>query len=224
MKIADLLTMVRFYLDEEGRDDLPTDALVNPFWTDTRLTLLINRSYAAFREMLSMYDKDYGLTTVAGVVTIPGSTITLPVDFRSVNQLTVNGAVLSHTPMTLLLRRGYNIADTGTPVYYYITGTTVGLWPKATTALPYTLIYTPGIDPTAYHPPADDGETEADYPERDTWLRWVVYDVVAEAMKKDRRHDEAMAFVSYRREVEAGIDRDVSMMNRGTVKSIFGEQ
>lgn len=223
MKIADLLTMVRFYLDEEVAGDLP-NAAINPFWNDTKLTLLINRSYAAFREMLSMYDKDYGLTTVTGSVTIPGSTIALPADFRAVNQLNVNGMVLSHTPMTLLLRRGYNIGDTGTPVYYYITGTALGLWPKTATALPYTLIYTPGIVPTAYHPPAGEYDTELDYPERDTWLRWVVYDVVAEALKKDRRHDEAMAFVSYRREVEAGIDRDVSMMNRGTVKSIFGEQ
>jgi len=223
MKIADLLTMVRFYLDEEGADDLPAGAVVNPFWTDTKLTLLINHSYAAFRDMLTMYDKDYGITTVTGVVTVPASTITLPTDLRSVNQLTVGGNVLYHRPLTLMLRNELDMAETGTPMFYCITGTTATLYPKATSALAYTLVYTPGITPAEYRPPADRGKTEVDYPERDTWLRWVVYDVVSEALKKDRRHDEAMAYLRYRQEVEAGIDRDISIMNRGTVRNIFGE-
>lgn len=223
MKIADLLSLVRFYLDEESEFELPAGAVVNPFWTDTKLTLLINHSYAAFRDMLTMYDKDYGITTVTGVVTVPASTITLPTDLRSVNQLTVGGNVLYHRPLTLMLRNELDMAETGTPMFYCITGTTATLYPKATSALAYTLVYTPGITPAEYHPPADEGETEVDYPERDTWLRWVVYDVVSEALKKDRRHDEAMAYLRYRQEVEAGIDRDISIMNRGTVINIFGE-
>lgn len=222
MKIADLLSQVRFYLDEVP-PELPGGAVTNPFWTDAQLCLLINHSYAAFRDMLTMYDKDYGITTVTGVVTVPASTITLPTDLRSVNQLTVGGNVLYHRPLTLMLRNELDMAETGTPMFYCITGTTATLYPKATSALAYTLVYTPGITPAEYHPPADEGETEADYPERDTWLRWVVYDVVSEALKKDRRHDEAMAYLRYRQEVEAGIDRDISIMNRGTVRNIFGE-
>ena len=222
MKIADLLSQVRFYLDEVS-PELPEGAVTNPFWTDAQLCLLINHSYAAFRDMLTMYDKDYGITTVTGVVTVPASTITLPTDLRSVNQLTVGGNVLYHRPLTLMLRNELDMAETGTPVFYCITGTTATLYPKATSALAYTLVYTPGITPAEYHPPADWGETEVDYPERDTWLRWVVYDVVSEALKKDRRHDEAMAYLRYRQEVEAGIDRDISIMNRGTVRNIFGE-
>ena len=222
MKIADLLSQVRFYLDEVS-PELPEGAVTNPFWTDAQLCLLINQSYAAFRDMLTMYDKDYGITTVTGVVTVPASTITLPTDLRSVNQLTVGGNVLYHRPLTLMLRNELDMAETGTPVFYCITGTTATLYPKATSALAYTLVYTPGITPAEYHPPADGGETEVDYPERDTWLRWVVYDVVSEALKKDRRHDEAMAYLRYRQEVEAGIDRDISIMNRGTVRNIFGE-
>ena len=222
MKIADLLSQVRFYLDEVP-PELPGGAVTNPFWTDAQLRLLINHSYAAFRDMLTMYDKDYGITTVTGVVTVPASTITLPTDLRSVNQLTVGGNVLYHRPLTLMLRNELDMAETGTPMFYCITGTTATLYPKATSALAYTLVYTPGITPAEYHPPADEGETEADYPERDTWLRWVVYDVVSEALKKDRRHDEAMAYLRYRQEVEAGIDRDISIMNRGTVRNIFGE-
>ena len=222
MKIADLLSLVRFYLDEVS-PELPEGAVTNPFWTDAQLCLLINHSYAAFRDMLTMYDKDYGITTVTGVVTVPASTITLPTDLRSVNQLTVGGNVLYHRPLTLMLRNELDMAETGTPMFYCITGTTATLYPKATSALAYTLVYTPGITPAEYHPPADEGETEADYPERDTWLRWVVYDVVSEALKKDRRHDEAMAYLRYRQEVEAGIDRDISIMNRGTVRNIFGE-
>ncbi len=222
MKIADLLSLVRFYLDEVS-PELPEGAVTNPFWTDAQLCLLINHSYAAFRDMLTMYDKDYGITTVTGVVTVPASTITLPTDLRSVNQLTVGGNVLYHRPLTLMLRNELDMAETGTPTFYCITGTTATLYPKATSALAYTLVYTPGITPAEYHPPADEGETEADYPERDTWLRWVVYDVVSEALKKDRRHDEAMAYLRYRQEVEAGIDRDISIMNRGTVRNIFGE-
>ncbi len=222
MKIADLLSQVRFYLDEVS-PELPEGAVTNPFWTDAQLCLLINHSYAAFRDMLTMYDKDYGITTVTGVVTVPASTITLPTDLRSVNQLTVGGNVLYHRPLTLMLRNELDMAETGTPMFYCITGTTATLYPKATSALAYTLVYTPGITPAEYHPPADEGETEADYPERDTWLRWVVYDVVSEALKKDRRHDEAMAYLRYRQEVEAGIDRDISIMNRGTVRNIFGE-
>ena len=222
MKIADLLSQVRFYLDEVS-PELPEGAVTNPFWTDAQLCLLINHSYAAFRDMLTMYDKDYGITTVTGVVTVPASTITLPTDLRSVNQLTVGGNVLYHRPLTLMLRNELDMAETGTPVFYCITGTTATLYPKATSALAYTLVYTPGITPAEYRPPADEGETEVDYPERDTWLRWVVYDVVSEALKKDRRHDEAMAYLRYRQEVEAGIDRDISIMNRGTVRNIFGE-
>ena len=223
MKIADLLSQVRFYLDEVS-PELPEGAVTNPFWTDAQLCLLINHSYAAFRDMLTMYDKDYGITTVTGVVTVPASTITLPTDLRSVNQLTVGGNVLYHRPLTLMLRNELDMAETGTPMFYCITGTTATLYPKATSALAYTLVYTPGITPAEYHPPADEGETEeVDYPERDTWLRWVVYDVVSEALKKDRRHDEAMAYLRYRQEVEAGIDRDISIMNRGTVRNIFGE-
>ena len=241
MKIADLLSLVRFYLDEESEVELPAGAVEHPYWNDTKLTLLINHSYAAFRDMLTMYDKDYGITTVTGVVTVPASTITLPTDLRSVNQLTVGGNVLYHRPLTLMLRNELDMAETGTPMFYCITGTTATLYPKATSALAYTLVYTPGITPAEYHalaytlvyppgippeeyhPPADEGETEVDYPERDTWLRWVVYDVVSEALKKDRRHDEAMAYLRYRQEVEAGIDRDISIMNRGTVRNIFGE-
>ena len=222
MKIADLLSQVRFYLDEVS-PELPEGAVANPFWTDDQLCLLINHSYAAFRDMLTMYDKDYGITTVTGVVTVPASTITLPTDLRSVNQLTVGGNVLYHRPLTLMLRNELDMAETGTPMFYCITGTTATLYPKATSALAYTLVYTPGITPAEYRPPADEGETEVDYPERDTWLRWVVYDVVSEALKKDRRHDEAMAYLRYRQEVEAGIDRDISIMNRGTVRNIFGE-
>ena len=222
MKIADLLSQVRFYLDEVS-PELPEGAVTNPFWTDAQLFLLINHSYAAFRDMLTMYDKDYGITTVTGVVTVPASTITLPTDLRSVNQLTVGGNVLYHRPLTLMLRNELDMAETGTPMFYCITGTTATLYPKATSALAYTLVYTPGITPAEYRPPADEGETEVDYPERDTWLRWVVYDVVSEALKKDRRHDEAMAYLRYRQEVEAGIDRDISIMNRGTVRNIFGE-
>ena len=222
MKIADLLSQVRFYLDEVS-PELPEGAVTNPFWTDAQLCLLINHSYAAFRDMLTMYDKDYGITTVTGVVTVPASTITLPTDLRSVNQLTVGGNVLYHRPLTLMLRNELDMAETGTPMFYCITGTTATLYPKATSALAYTLVYTPGITPAEYHPPAGEGETEVDYPERDTWLRWVVYDVVSEALKKDRRHDEAMAYLRYRQEVEAGIDRDISIMNRGTVRNIFGE-
>ena len=222
MKIADLLSQVRFYLDEVS-PELPEGAVTNPFWTDAQLCLLINHSYAAFRDMLTMYDKDYGITTVTGVVTVPASTITLPTDLRSVNQLTVGGNVLYHRPLTLMLRNELDMAETGTPMFYCITGTTATLYPKATSALAYTLVYTPGITPAEYHPPADEGETEVDYTERDTWLRWVVYDVVSEALKKDRRHDEAMAYLRYRQEVEAGIDRDISIMNRGTVRNIFGE-
>lgn len=222
MKIADLLSQVRFYLDEVS-PELPEGAVTNPFWTDAQLCLLINHSYAAFRDMLTMYDKDYGITTVTGVVTVPASTITLPTDLRSVNQLTVGGNVLYHRPLTLMLRNELDMAETGTPMFYCITGTTATLYPKATSALAYTLVYTPGITPAEYHHPADEGETEVDYPERDTWLRWVVYDVVSEALKKDRRHDEAMAYLRYRQEVEAGIDRDISIMNRGTVRNIFGE-
>ena len=222
MKIADLLSQVRFYLDEVS-PELPEGAVTNPFWTDAQLCLLINHSYAAFRDMLTMYDKDYGITTVTGVVTVPASTITLPTDLRSVNQLTVGGNVLYHRPLTLMLRNELDMAETGTPMFYCITGTTATLYPKATSALAYTLVYTPGITPAEYHPPAVRGETEVDYPERDTWLRWVVYDVVSEALKKDRRHDEAMAYLRYRQEVEAGIDRDISIMNRGTVRNIFGE-
>ena len=222
MKIADLLSQVRFYLDEVS-PELPEGAVTNPFWTDAQLCLLINQSYSAFRDMLTMYDKDYGITTVTGVVTVPASTITLPTDLRSVNQLTVGGNVLYHRPLTLMLRNELDMAETGTPMFYCITGTTATLYPKATSALAYTLVYTPGITPAEYHPPADEGETEFDYPERDTWLRWVVYDVVSEALKKDRRHDEAMAYLRYRQEVEAGIDRDISIMNRGTVRNIFGE-
>ena len=222
MKIADLLYQVRFYLDEVY-PELPEGAVANPFWTDDQLCLLINHSYAAFRDMLTMYDKDYGITTVTGVVTVPASTITLPTDLRSVNQLTVGGNVLYHRPLTLMLRNELDMAETGTPMFYCITGTTATLYPKATSALAYTLVYTPGITPAEYRPPADEGETEVDYPERDTWLRWVVYDVVSEALKKDRRHDEAMAYLRYRQEVEAGIDRDISIMNRGTVRNIFGE-
>ena len=222
MKIADLLSQVRFYLDEVS-PELPEGAVTNPFWTDAQLCLLINHSYAAFRDMLTIYDKDYGITTVTGVVTVPASTITLPTDLRSVNQLTVGGNVLYHRPLTLMLRNELDMAETGTPMFYCITGTTATLYPKATSALAYTLVYTPGITPAEYHPPADRGETEVDYPERDTWLRWVVYDVVSEALKKDRRHDEAMAYLRYRQEVEAGIDRDISIMNRGTVRNIFGE-
>ena len=222
MKIADLLSQVRFYLDEVS-PELPEGAVVNPFWTDAQLRLLINQSYSAFRDMLTMYDKDYGITTVTGVVTVPASTITLPTDLRSVNQLTVGGNVLYHRPLTLMLRNELDMAETGTPMFYCITGTTATLYPKATSALAYTLVYTPGITPAEYRPPADEGETEVDYPERDTWLRWVVYDVVSEALKKDRRHDEAMAYLRYRQEVEAGIDRDISIMNRGTVRNIFGE-
>ena len=227
MKIADLLSLVRFYLDEESEFELPARnppwAVEHPYWNDTKLTLLINHSYAAFRDMLTMYDKDYGITTVTGVVTVPASTITLPTDLRSVNQLTVGGNVLYHRPLTLMLRNELDMAETGTPMFYCITGTTATLYPKATSALAYTLVYTPGITPAEYRPPADEGETEVDYPERDTWLRWVVYDVVSEALKKDRRHDEAMAYLRYRQEVEAGIDRDISIMNRGTVRNIFGE-
>ena len=225
MKIADLLSLVRFYLDEESEYDspLPAGAVEHPYWNDQKLTLLINHSYAAFRDMLTMYDKDYGITTVTGVVTVPASTITLPTDLRSVNQLTVGGNVLYHRPLTLMLRNELDMAETGTPMFYCITGTTATLYPKATSALAYTLVYTPGITPAEYQPPADEGETEVDYPERDTWLRWVVYDVVSEALKKDRRHDEAMAYLRYRQEVEAGIDRDISIMNRGTVRNIFGE-
>ena len=223
MKIADLLSLVRFYLDEESEFELPAGAVEHPYWNDTKLTLLINHSYAAFRDMLTMYDKDYGITTVTGVVTVPASTITLPTDLRSVNQLTVGGNVLYHRPLTLMLRNEFDMAETGTPMFYCITGTTATLYPKATSALAYTLVYTPGITPAEYRPPADEGETEVDYPERDTWLRWVVYDVVSEALKKDRRHDEAMAYLRYRQEVEAGIDRDISIMNRGTVRNIFGE-
>ena len=223
MKIADLLSLVRFYLDEESEFELPAGAVEHPYWNDTKLTLLINHSYAAFRDMLTMYDKDYGITTVTGVVTVPASTITLPTDLRSVNQLTVGGNVLYHRPLTLMLRNELDMAETGTPMFYCITGTTATLYPKATSALAYTLVYTPGITPAEYHPPADWDETEVDYPERDTWLRWVVYDVVSEALKKDRRHDEAMAYLRYRQEVEAGIDRDISIMNRGTVRNIFGE-
>ena len=219
MKIADLLSQVRFYLDEVS-PELPEGAVTNPFWTDAQLCLLINHSYAAFRDMLTMYDKDYGITTVTGVVTVPASTITLPTDLRSVNQLTVGGNVLYHRPLTLMLRNELDMAETGTPMFYCITGTTATLYPKATSALAYTLVYTPGITPAEYHTPAYD---EVDYPERDTWLRWVVYDVVSEALKKDRRHDEAMAYLRYRQEVEAGIDRDISIMNRGTVRNIFGE-
>ena len=222
MKIADLLSQVRFYLDEVS-PELPEGAVTNPFWTDAQLCLLINHSYAAFRDMLTMYDKDYGITTVTGVVTVPASTITLPTDLRSVNQLTVGGNVLYHRPLTLMLRNELDMAETGTPMFYCITGTTATLYPKATSALAYTLVYTPGITPAEYHHPAYDVETEVDYPERDTWLRWVVYDVVSEALKKDRRHDEAMAYLRYRQEVEAGIDRDISIMNRGTVRNIFGE-
>lgn len=222
MKIADLLSQVRFYLDEVS-PELPEGAVTNPFWTDAQLCLLINHSYAAFRDMLTMYDKDYGITTVTGVVTVPASTITLPTDLRSVNQLTVGGNVLYHRPLTLMLRNEFDMAETGTPMFYCITGTTATLYPKATSALAYTLVYTPGITPAKYHPPAGEGETEVDYPERDTWLRWVVYDVVSEALKKDRRHDEAMAYLRYRQEVEVGIDRDISIMNRGTVRNIFGE-
>lgn len=222
MKIADLLSLVRFYLDEVS-PEFPEGAVTNPFWTDAQLCLLINHSYAAFRDMLTMYDKDYGITTVTGVVTVPASTITLPTDLRSVNQLTVGGNVLYHRPLTLMLRNELDMAETGTPMFYCITGTTATLYPKATSALAYTLVYTPGITPAEYHHPADWGETEVDYPERDTWLRWVVYDVVSEALKKDRRHDEAMAYLRYRQEVEAGIDRDISIMNRGTVRNIFGE-
>ena len=222
MKIADLLSQVRFYLDEVS-PELPEGAVTNPFWTDAQLCLLINHSYAAFRDMLTMYDKDYGITTVTGVVTVPASTITLPTDLRSVNQLTVGGNVLYHRPLTLMLRNELDMAETGTPMFYCITGTTATLYPKATSALAYTLVYTPGITPAEYHHPAGRGETEVDYPERDTWLRWVVYDVVSEALKKDRRHDEAMAYLRYRQEVEAGIDRDISIMNRGTVRNIFGE-
>ena len=220
MKIADLLSQVRFYLDEVS-PELPEGAVTNPFWTDAQLCLLINHSSAAFRDM--MFDKDYGITTVTGTVTVPASTITLPTDLRSVNQLTVGGNVLYHRPLTLMLRNELDMAETGTPMFYCITGTTATLYPKATSALAYTLVYTPGITPAEYHPPADEGETEVDYPERDTWLRWVVYDVVSEALKKDRRHDEAMAYLRYRQEVEAGIDRDISIMNRGTVRNIFGE-
>ena len=220
MKIADLLSQVRFYLDEVS-PELPEGAVTNPFWTDAQLCLLINHSYAAFRDMLTMYDKDYGITTVTGVVTVPASTITLPTDLRSVNQLTVGGNVLYHKSLTLMLRKELDMAETGTPLFYCITGTTATLYPKATSSLSYTLVYTPGITPAKYHPPV--GETEVDYPERDTWLRWVVYDVVSEALKKDRRHDEAMAYLRYRQEVEAGIDRDISIMNRGTVRNIFGE-
>ena len=223
MKIADLLSLVRFYLDEESEFELPAGAVEHPYWNDTKLTLLINHSYAAFRDMLTMFDKDYGITTVTGTVTVPASTITLPTDLRSVNQLTVGGNVLYHRPLTLMLRNELDMAETGTPMFYCITGTTATLYPKATSALAYTLVYTPGITPAEYHPPADEGETEVDYPERDTWLRWVVYDVVSEALKKDRRHDEAMAYLRYRQEVEAGIDRDISIMNRGTVRNIFGE-
>ena len=224
MKIADLLSLVRFYLDEESEFELPAGAVEHPYWNDTKLTLLINHSYAAFRDMLTMYDKDYGITTVTGVVTVPASTITLPTDLRSVNQLTVGGNVLYHKSLTLMLRKELDMAETGTPVFYCITGTTATLYPKATSALAYTLVYTPGITPAEYHhPPIDDEETEVDYPERDTWLRWVVYDVVSEALKKDSRHDEAMAYLRYRQEVEAGIDRDISIMNRGTVRNIFGE-
>ena len=222
MKIADLLSQVRFYLDEVS-PELPEGAVTNPFWTDAQLCLLINHSYAAFRDMLTMYDKDYGITTVTGVVTVPASTITLPTDLRSVNQLTVGGNVLYHRPLTLMLRNELDMAETGTPMFYCITGTTATLYPKATSALAYTLVYTPGITPAEYHTQAYEGETEVDYPERDTWLRWVVYDVVSEALKKDRRHDEAMAYLRYRQEVEAGIDRDISIMNRGTVRNIFGE-
>ena len=222
MKIADLLSQVRFYLDEVS-PELPEGAVTNPFWTDAQLCLLINHSYAAFRDMLTMYDKDYGITTVTGVVTVPASTITLPTDLRSVNQLTVGGNVLYHRPLTLMLRNELDMAETRTPMFYCITCTTATLYPKATSALAYTLVYTPGITPAEYRPPADEGETEVDYPERDTWLRWVVYDVVSEALKKDRRHDEAMAYLRYRQEVEAGIDRDISIMNRGTVRNIFGE-
>ena len=222
MKIADLLSQVRFYLDEVS-PELPEGAVTNPFWTDAQLCLLINHSYAAFRDMLTMFDKDYGITTVTGTVTVPASTITLPTDLRSVNQLTVGGNVLYHRPLTLMLRNELDMAETGTPMFYCITGTTATLYPKATSALAYTLVYTPGITPAEYRPPADEGETEVDYPERDTWLRWVVYDVVSEALKKDRRHDEAMAYLRYRQEVEAGIDRDISIMNRGTVRNIFGE-
>ena len=229
MKIADLLSLVRFYLDEESEFEPPAwfeppaGAVEHPYWNDTKLTLLINHSYAAFRDMLTMFDKDYGITTVTGTVTVPASTITLPTDLRSVNQLTVGGNVLYHRPLTLMLRNELDMAETGTPMFYCITGTTATLYPKATSALAYTLVYTPGITPAEYHPPADEGETEVDYPERDTWLRWVVYDVVSEALKKDRRHDEAMAYLRYRQEVEAGIDRDISIMNRGTVRNIFGE-
>ena len=223
MKIADLLSLVRFYLDEESEFELPAGAVEHPYWNDPKLTLLINHSYAAFRDMLTMYDKDYGITTVTGVVTVPASTITLPTDLRSVNQLTIGGNVLYHRPLTLMLRNKLDMAETGTPMFYCITGTTATLYPKATSALAYTLVYTPGITPAEYHRPADEGETEVDYPERDTWLRWVVYDVVSEALKKDRRHDEAMAYLRYRQEVEAGIDRDISIMNRGTVRNIFGE-
>ena len=218
MKIADLLSLVRFYLDEESEVELPAGAVEHPYWNDTKLTLLINHSYAAFRDMLTMFDKDYGITTVTGTVTVPASTITLPTDLRSVNQLTVGGNVLYHRPLTLMLRNELDMAETGTPMFYCITGTTATLYPKATSSLSYTLVYTPGITPAKYHPPV--GE---DYPERDTWLRWVVYDVVSEALKKDRRHDEAMAYLRYRQEVEAGIDRDISIMNRGTVRNIFGE-
>ena len=231
MKIADLLSLVRFYLDEESEFELPAGAVEHPYWNDTKLTLLINHSYAAFRDMLTMFDKDYGITTVTGVVTVPASTITLPTDLRSVNQLTVGGNVLYHKSLTLMLRKELDMAETGTPLFYCITGTTATLYPKATSALAYTLAYTPGITPAEYHllslnyqpSPIDDEETEVDYPERDTWLRWVVYDVVSEALKKDRRHDEAMAYLRYRQEVEAGIDRDISIMNRGTVRNIFGE-
>ena len=223
MKIADLLSLVRFYLDEESEFELPAGAVEHPYWNDTKLTLLINHSYAAFRDMLTMFDKDYGITTVTGTVTVPASTITLPTDLRSVNQLTVGGNVLYHKSLTLMLRKELDMAETGTPLFYCITGTTATLYPKATSALAYTLAYTPGITPAEYHPPVDDEETEVDYPERDTWLRWVVYDVVSEALKKDRRHDEAMAYLRYRQEVEAGIDRDISIMNRGTVRNIFGE-
>ena len=223
MKIADLLSLVRFYLDEESEFELPAGSVEHPYWNDTKLTLLINHSYAAFRDMLTMFDKDYGITTVTGTVTVPDSTITLPTDLRSVNQLTVGGNVLYHRPLTLMLRNELDMAETGTPMFYCITGTTATLYPKATSSLSYTLVYTPGITPAKYHPPVGAGETEVDYPERDTWLRWVVYDVVSEALKKDRRHDEAMAYLRYRQEVEAGIDRDISIMNRGTVRNIFGE-
>ena len=161
MKIADLLSQVRFYLDEVS-PELPEGAVTNPFWTDAQLCLLINQSYSAFRDMLTMYDKDYGITTVTGVVTVPASTITLPTDLRSVNQMTVGGNVLYHRPLTLMLRNELDMAETGTPMFYCITGPTATLYPKASSALAYTLVYTPGITPAEYHPPADEGETEFD--------------------------------------------------------------